>query len=153
AMGRGVFVAGGRAVKANAAASTAAAPVDEADACATFFAHASPAVYARLILKRAGIVPLAIGIAAVTMASTASGQQAGGARVIALAQARVVIIADSARVGPDAEQSRAAPAADRALTAPPADVAVSVGPCDTSQQNAAARDATRLCQLWITNLP
>lgn len=119
---------------------------------ASLGARACPTAYARLILKRAGIAPLAIGIAAGALASSASAQQTSGARVTALAQARAVIVSNSVRVGRNAEPSQAAGTAGRGATALPADVRVSVQPCDPSQRGAAS-EPRRLCQLRITNIP
>lgn len=152
AMGRALFVTGGRTVKANAAASAPAAQAGAIATHGTFVIHASPAVYARLILKRAGIKPLAAALAAGAMATSASGQQAGGARANAFASARAVIISESVRVGHDVEQSRAADTANRTHTTQSADVTVTIRPCD-GERPANAGATLRQCAMHITNLP
>lgn len=114
-----------------------------------------PAIYARLILKRSGLVPLSVGIAAAAAAAittAATGQQSDGARVTALSQARAVILSNAVRVEQGDVSTRDAAGADRTTTAPPQNISVSVRPCDTARRGTAT-DPVPMCLLRTTNLP
>ena len=113
----------------------------------------SPDVMARLILRRADLVPLTVGIAAMAVTTTpVAGQQAGGARVTALSQARAVIVSNAARIEQGVVSTSGAAGADRTATAPYPNISVSVQPCDTARHGIAVTSVT-MCELHSTNLP
>jgi|CXWL01.1.fsa_nt_gi hypothetical protein len=152
ALGREVFVAaqGAKRDSAAEARQSAGRPDDVPPARAE-----DPAIFARLILRRAGLAPLSVGIAAAAAAAIttpAAGQQSDGARVTALSQARAVILSNAVRVEQGGVSTRDAASADRTTTAPPQNISVSVRPCDTARRGIAA-DPVPMCVLRTTNLP
>lgn len=112
----------------------------------------SPAICARIILKRAGIKPLLVGIASAALSTTTLAQTTTGPRVTAVAQARAIIISDAVRVEQGAVRTRDMGVANNRVVAPPLNTIVTIRPCDGARPVAVGAPAQR-CMMHITNLP